>query len=119
MKIRITFSFLIFFSCISINAQQIVADTLVNKTKVVIPLNSILTYSIVNSTNYTFGYHIYLNEKTLIKQLTIPGLNGQEGFKTKVDAEKIAQLVIDKIRNGKMPPSITMEEMKNLNVLSK
>lgn len=119
MKIKIVFSFLICISYLHVAAQQRAMDTSARKMQNQVPLNTILTYSIVNSQNHTFGYDIYSNEKILIKQLTIPGLNGRDGFETKIDAEKIAQLVVDKIRNGKMPPSVTIEEMKNLNVLPK
>ena len=42
---------------------------------------------------------------------------GNEGFKTKADAEKVAQLVIDKIRKGEMPPTVTIKEMKKLKVI--
>ena len=40
-----------------------------------------------------------------------------DGFKTKDAAEKVAQLVITKIRKGEMPPTVTTEELKALNVI--
>jgi hypothetical protein len=42
---------------------------------------------------------------------------GNEGFKTKADAEKVAKLVIDKIKRGEMPPTVSVEEMKKLQVI--
>ena len=42
---------------------------------------------------------------------------GNEGFKTKADAEKVAQLVITKIKKGEMPPTVSVEEMKKLKVV--
>ena len=53
----------------------------------------------------------------LIHQPVIPGLPGNKGFKTKPDAEKVAKLVIEKIRKGQMPPTVTTEEMKKLKVI--
>jgi hypothetical protein len=53
----------------------------------------------------------------MIHQPSAPGLPGNEGFKTKADAEKVAKLVIDKIKKGEMPPSVTKEEMEKLKVL--
>ena len=41
---------------------------------------------------------------------------GNEGFKTKADASKVAQLVIGKIKKGEMPPTVTIEEMQKLKV---
>ncbi|MFM2207284.1 MAG: hypothetical protein RL213_1259, partial [Bacteroidota bacterium] len=37
---------------------------------------------------------------------------------TKAGAEKAAQLVIGKIRNGEMPPSVTQEELEKSGALS-
>ena len=53
----------------------------------------------------------------MIHQTSAPGLPGNEGFKTKTDAEKVAQLVIDKIEKGEMPPTISIDEIKKLNAI--
>ena len=74
-------------------------------------------YVIIPASGKTWGYDIYKGKQLLIHQPCIPGLPGNEGFKTKGDAEKIARLVIEKIKMGKMPPTVTVEEMKKLNVL--
>ncbi len=101
--------FLLSFISLDINAQQVER----NENK------SILTYSITSGVNNTFGYDVYSNSKKLIQQTSIPCLSGNEGFKTKASAEKIAQLVIQKIEKGEMPPSISIKEMEELKVLSK
>lgn len=79
--------------------------------------NTEYTYKIVPSINNTFGYNINKGEKCLIKQLNIPGIPGNNGFKTAEDAEKVAKLVIRKLEKGEMPPSVTSEELKNLKVI--
>lgn len=76
-----------------------------------------LTYKIINSINNTFGYDIYADDKMIIHQPSIPALSGKEGFKTKIAAENIAQLVISKIKQGEMPPSVTIEEIKKLKAI--
>ena len=81
------------------------------------PKNVSYTYTLIPAENKTWCYDIYMDKKLFIHQPSIPGLPGNEGFKTKADAEKIAKLVIDKIKKGEMPPSITIEEMKKLKVL--
>lgn len=75
------------------------------------------TFSIIPAANNTWCYDIYMDKKLFIHQPSIPAVPGNEGFKTKADAEKVAKLVIDKIKKGEMPPSVTIEEMKKLKVL--
>ena len=76
-----------------------------------------LTFKIIPSENSTYGYDILLNGRVMIHQPSIPGLPGNEGFRTKETAKKIAGLVIGKIRKNEMPPSVTMREMKELETL--
>lgn len=76
-----------------------------------------LEYKIIPALNNTFGYDIYEDEKLLIHQSTIPGMPGYEGYKTKALAEKAAQLVIQKIKKGEMPPAISIVEKKKLQAI--
>lgn len=82
------------------------------------PTNRIYTYKIVHSKNDTWCYDIYKDKKVLIHQTSIPALPGNKGFKTKSDAAKVARLVIRKLKNGEMPPSVSLDEMEKLNILS-
>ena len=75
------------------------------------------SYVIIPSVNKTWGYDILRDKKLFIHQPAIPGQPGNEGFKTKVSADTVAKVVIGKIKKGEMPPSVTMEELKKLNVL--
>jgi hypothetical protein len=79
--------------------------------------NMSCTYNIIPSENKTWGYDIYMEKRLYIHQPSMPGLPGNEGFKTKADAEKVAKLVIDKIKKCEMPPTVTIVEMKKLKVL--
>jgi hypothetical protein len=81
------------------------------------PETPALTYQIIDSQNNTFGYDVYRDGKLLIHQTSIPALPGNDGFKTRDDAARVAELVMYKIRKGEMPPTITAEEMKELGVL--
>ena len=60
---------------------------------------------------------MYADGRLIIHQNIIPAMPGNEGFKTKADASKVAQLVIGKIKKGEMPPTVTIEEMKKLKVI--
>ena len=75
------------------------------------------TYNIINNPNGGFGYDVYSNGKLLVHQPVKPALPGKEGFTTKAAAEKVAKLVVAKIRKGEMPPTVTIEEMKKLNAI--
>ena len=79
--------------------------------------NTKLTYKIIDAANHTFCYDVYADGKLMIHQTSIPAVPGNEGFKTKADAEKVAQLAIAKIKKGEMPPTISIEEMKKLGVI--
>jgi Domain of unknown function (DUF4907) len=76
-----------------------------------------LTYKIIPAANNTWCYDILMEGRQYIHQSSAPGLPGNEGFKTKEKAEKVAKLVISKMKKGEMPPSIAIEEMKKLDAL--
>lgn len=77
-----------------------------------------LTYRIIPSAKRTFGYVIYRNTHPLIRQETIPAIQGSCGFAKFTDAEKVAKAVIKKIKDGEVPPSLSMENLKELGVLN-
>lgn len=79
--------------------------------------NTKLTYKIIDAPGKTYGYDIYADSRLMIHQSSAPGLPGNQGFKTKADAEKVAKLVIGKIKKGEMPPTVSIEEMKKLKVI--
>lgn len=76
-------------------------------------------YKIINVMNQCYGYDIYIHGRMVIHQPVVPCQPGKNGFRRKEDARKVALLVIGKIRRGEMPPAITLQEMKRLNVLEK
>jgi len=75
------------------------------------------SYRIITKPDKTYGYEIVVNDKTLIRQYTIPGQQGIQGFKRKKDAGQVARLVIKKLQLGIMPPTINKEELKQLNII--
>jgi len=72
---------------------------------------------IISSENNTFGYDIYVHGSVLVHQPSRPGLPGNAGFATEEAAMKVAELVIKKIRNNELPPTVTIEELRELGVL--
>lgn len=53
--------------------------------------------------NKGWGYIITVNEKTIIKQTVIPAISEQESFKSKEDALKVGNLVLEKIKQNSSP----------------
>lgn len=79
--------------------------------------NTKLMYKIIDAPGKTYGYDVFADGRLMIHQSSAPGLPGNEGFKIKADAEKVAQLVISKIKKGEMPPTVSTEELKELKVI--
>ena len=105
----------VFFLKTTVSADQ-AADTVAGNQKNPYA-NAELTIKIIPSTNHTFGYDILLYGRPLVHQPSIPGLPGNDGFTTKEKAQKVAELVLKKIRNNEMPPTVTIEELNSLGVL--
>jgi len=76
-----------------------------------------ITIKIIPSAKNTFGYDILVYGRPLVHQPSIPGLPGNEGFKTEEKARKVAELVVRKIRNSEMPPTVTIGELNGMGVL--
>ncbi|MDX2190332.1 MAG: DUF4907 domain-containing protein [Bacteroidota bacterium] len=65
-------------------------------------------------TLHTWAYDIRVNGKLYIRQTHLPAVQGVVSFNTKEDAEKLADLVVDKyIKTGQLP-AITKQELINL-----
>lgn len=76
-----------------------------------------ITPRIIKSVNKTYGYDVLIDGQPFIHQPNIPGLSGNEGFKTEKDAQKVAEFVANKIRNNKMPPTVTKDDLTKMGVL--
>ena len=75
-----------------------------------------VNYEIVETEN-GYGYKIFVDGKLYISQPSIPGLSGTAGFESEADARKIAELAVFKIKQGIMPPTITLEELETNGVI--
>ena len=80
-----------------------------NKTT---PTDSKAVEYVVVETENGYGYRIYIDGKLSINQPNIPALQGTAGFDNEADASKIAELAVSKIKQGIMPPTITVEELE-------
>ena len=78
---------------------------------------STITYKVIGSTGEGYGYDVFADGKMLIHQPGIPGQPGTKGFRTKADSEKVAQLIVKKLKNKEMPPTVSEEELRKLKVI--
>lgn len=78
--------------------------------------NSDITSEIFETEN-GFGYKIFIEGNLFIDQSTIPAVSGNISFKSKSDAEITADLAIEKIRKGEIPPTINTKELESLGVI--
>ena len=76
-----------------------------------------ISAKIIPAEGNTWGYDILVEGERFIHQPSKPGLPGNQGFATKEKARKVANLMIQKIKQGQMPPGVTIEEMKKLKAL--
>lgn len=70
-----------------------------------------------NSTRAGFGFDIFSNGTLYIHQPGIPAIAGNKGFNSAADANKTANLMVYKVQNNIMPPSISKEELDSMGVL--
>lgn len=64
-----------------------------------------------------WGYDIYINDQKYIHQDHIPAVNGLHVFATAADAQKVADLAVQKLRSGMMQPTISQEELAQLGIV--
>lgn len=65
-----------------------------------------------------FGYTIKAGDKLLIKQTVIPAISGNHTFCDRTDAQKVCDLVLEKLNAGKTP-YISKEELTELKIRTK
>lgn len=63
-----------------------------------------------------FGFDVLQGEKIYIHQPTIPAVQGVRGFATESLARACGELMTYKIRNGIVPPAISIAELDSIGV---
>ncbi len=74
-----------------------------------------IDYSVFEVNN-GWGYDITINKKTFIHQDVIPTVKNARPFFSQDDAEKVAKLVIEKIKKKQMPPAVSKDEIEKLGI---
>lgn len=77
--------------------------------------NEEFSTEIFKTENNGFGYQIKLNDEVIIKQEIIPAISMKAPFKTEANARNTAKLVVQKIKNKKVP-SVTLHELDSMHI---
>jgi hypothetical protein len=78
-----------------------------------------LTHFVIRVPDGKFGYTIFIDGTMYIEQKSIPGREGNAGFDTEAQADAVARRVMDKLRIGEMPPTISEEDLVRVGVPAK
>ena len=79
---------------------------------------SLLSSKIIFKEDIGWGYQIFEGNKMVINQEHIPAVQGMHGFNTKEHAEIAADFVLNKIKNGLFPPTLTPDELDSMGIYS-
>lgn len=63
-----------------------------------------------------YGFDIYQNGKVLIHQNAIPAIQGNKAFVSEAEAKAVGSLMLYKISNGIMPPTVDIKELDSLKI---
>jgi len=97
--------------------DSIKAEIINRKKEIAAALANVkVEYMLVNAANNQFGYFILLDGQIYIEQKTIPAIQGMHGFHSKEEAVRVAQLVIEKLKQGEVPPAVTSEDLAALRI---
>lgn len=67
--------------------------------------------------SHGMGYDVYNGSKRMIHQTSIPGEQGNEGFSSREDAEKVAKLVVHKLELNQGFPTISRNDLDSLGIV--
>lgn len=107
---------LVLFACTNEEASEVKNNTpgIEKSTQKINPEYTVLT--VENSTS-DWGYQLLKDGQLMIDQKHIPAIQGNRGFATKELAEKTANYILEKIKKGEFPPTVSVEELDSLDVL--
>lgn len=72
------------------------------------------SWLLLENSDGTYGYEVLKSGDLVVSQPNIPGEGGTSGFKSKTQAAAAAELVISKLEQNILPPSISEKELKKI-----
>lgn len=107
--ISISFTLLLVISaCSNNNKNEQLIDDSKNKT--------LFSSKIICLSDSAYSYEIIKNSTIYIRQSNIPAISGNKKFKTETQAQKVADLVISKLKLNIVPPTILISEIDSLKI---
>jgi hypothetical protein len=111
------FTLLSLFACTNETNTTDVHESEHETTNAVKKINPEYTVLTVQNSTSDWGYQLLKDGQLMIDQKHIPAIQGNRGFTTKEDAEKVANFILEKIKKGEFPPTVSVEELDSLGVL--
>lgn len=117
MKAFFIFFILLIASCNSTieHSKEEIVDT---KAPIKNNSNAEFSVAVIENQDATWGYQLLKDGKLMIDQKNIPAIQGNRGFSTKEKAELMGSFILQKVKNGGFPPTVSIEEMDSLGVLN-
>lgn len=91
--------------------EAVAADSITTKAMAA-EATAVYSLQIIAAPENTFGYDILKDNKPFIHQPHVPGMPGIKGFAKETQARKAAEVMIEKLNNNIVPPTISEEELK-------
>lgn len=76
-----------------------------------------IRYFVIRVSDGKYGYTVFIDGQLYIEQKSIPSIAGTAGFATTENADRVARRVVDKIRRGEMPPSVSVKDLQEMGVV--
>ena len=103
-------------SCADRNEQPAPAETRTHSNTVQ-PAPEIRYDCKTFDTDGGFGYDIYINGHVFVHQEHIPAVSGVHPFATESDAWLVGSMAVEKMKQGIVPPTISIQDMQSLGIV--
>jgi len=77
---------------------------------------SMYSYQVIKNDTGGWYYTINKGDKSFIIQKNIPAINQNVAFKDSIQSSLVAKSVLEKLKKGDFPPTITVTELKKLQI---
>jgi hypothetical protein len=78
---------------------------------------SYVKYISFQNSDSTWGFTVFLNSRPYLHHKRIPFRKSETGFQSKKDAENVAELFVNKIRNGDLNPELNKNLIDSLGII--
>ena len=118
-KAFIILSVLFLFSCENNESKELLDNSQEEEIHLekISESESEYTMKVTENAEYGWGYQLYKDGKLMIDQKHIPAVQGEQIFGSKEKAEITGNFILQKIKNGEFPPTVSVQELDSLGIL--